>query len=698
MEFPHSKGARQFPMEHWNVEAGLDSALYRFNGVSSGGKNGRSGLVLSLGPYLEEAKLLAAATGRTVGSVASCSELVDELSSTQAETVTVIGEVQSINYSCVAALLSLTSGSGSPFPHVGFITGFERESVRWSLLKSLLQPQRTLTNRPLFVFGCEPDVTTAIYSQADILWLSEIDQGPLETLLKSPRPATVLVSHSNGVDGNFGNVILCPIDLPSTNGESRLQNPRAKKMVERREGIPSCIHSELCQRDPRAAKRRVHPHLFRSDIVLYDTCAGVLFDSAFSSPEHSLGASFMTGCPAALITSARKKSSTPITAAIFTAMLFGGFSLGEIVSALNAFQELYYGELPSFVLLGDPTYRLHERGYSNIHHSRKAETTWEGTVAKLIGAPVRGIVVPRDPSVLCLTDRVTPTQRWLFRISSQTSQLRLRTLPPLKIRPTRPDLEAAAVFIEALIVGLNNIGVASPDLQLIATKCRELLPVIDIVAARAGCAAICADEFDVLERRVEEISSEVLLLNGRLPLAWRATNQWLVLHHYYSHFFFPSGPESLHSAACPICHSAVVQRFSACSATTSVRQLLTCIRCGVIADLPKQFSITQFNGPTFCRRGDQVEFTVSGQCVQPWIAADATAYFAGFGATVFEGTITDPVVTATGKNSWLARFTLVVSHECPPALYSLVVAGSIDLQLFTTAKYVTVVPCDTGDV
>ena len=120
---------------------------------------------------------------------------------------------------------------------------------------------------------------------------------------------------------------------------------------------PSCLHGELCQRDPSGRLARVHPDTIQAPIVFYDTCAGFLAHGGIASLEASLGTGFIEGPAGAFVTSVRKKMSDPFAALLFRALLKDGVALGTIARHLNTYQRSEYGELPSFFVIGDPAFR-----------------------------------------------------------------------------------------------------------------------------------------------------------------------------------------------------------------------------------------------------------------------------------------------------------------------------------------------------
>lgn len=651
-------------------------------------------LVVSLGDCVEEARLFASASGRTYARCGAWGEVSEVARERRAATVTVVATTVALSYEMFHGIVA---EDDTATPPIGFLTGTSRSGVRWSLLKALLL-KRKRGGRDLFLCGQPGVAEHALFKDIEAVWWDEFSEERVALVQTGRYGFSAFLSHSNGVDGNFSAAILCPV--VSADGAS----PRARAARAREEGRPSCLSSSLCQRDPEGRRHRFHPGSILTAIVLYDTCAGILTAGAFSAHDASLGAAFLAGPCAALITTLRKKASTLVSALLGRALLRDGFPLGEIVRQLNRFQRSHYGELPSFLLLGDPAYRHCEGTHGALTATANGDEVvasgWRSHSALLALGDLVPAMAPEEPDVLAVNfaRRDDTGEWWVFRPKAVAETVRLRRIDPhatlegvaLMEIPFRQNL----AFLEVVLDGLRRNGVDQlKALETLVGRAKGLLPAFDGFRQAASAKTWSAATHAAFVGQRQAIIDAVNLVNRGFPEAWRAAKQWVVLHHHYTQRLDLLGEERVVAEPCPACRSGMTKRRSGNPYLPgAVRAMFTCVRCGVVADVPDGAAPPVIAGPVRCAPGETVRQRVTLPIDTPETAeVEALAYFGGFGADVVRCDFDPPSTGARrGPMGAEADIRLSFARDCPPGLYSLVVVGSSLLAPMLAAKYVSV--------
>lgn len=652
-----------------------------------------SHLVVALGDCAEEARLFASRRGRSYAQCGSWEEVVHIARERRAETVTVVVTTETLSYGDFHRIVE-EEDAAAPF---GFLTGTSRGGLRWSLLKALLL-DRMREGEDLFLCG-QPGVSEpALFEGMDAVWWDEFSGERVARVQKGRYVFSALISHSNGVDGNFSSAILCPV--ASANGAP----PRASAARPKEEGLPSCLSSSLCQRDPEGKRHRFYPGSIRTAIALYDTCAGLLTAGAFSAHDASLGAAFLAGPCAALVTTFRKKASTFQSALLARALLRDGHPLGEVVRQLNRFQRSHFGELPSFILLGDPAYRLSEEAPATSIAAPEGDkvmlSEWRGHSARLALVNPAPAVVPTAGEILTVNfaPRDGAGEWWVFRSRAQAGTVRFRAVDPRAALESVSSLEIPfrrnLAFLEVVLAGLRLNGARELEaLESLLSRARGLLPAFDALRQAALAKTWTASSHDAFVRQQQALIDAASLVNRGFPAAWRAAKQWVVLHHHYTQSLDLLGEERVAAEWCPACGSGMTTRRSGTPHLPGIiRAMFTCVRCGVVADVPDGAALPVIAGPARCAPGEAVRQRVTLPVDTPETAGiEVLAYFGGFGADVVRCDFDPPSATARrGPKGAEAEIRLSFASDCPPGLYSLVVVGSSLLTPMLAAKYVSV--------
>lgn len=716
------RGSRNIPepalLDFWGVkiipisQARTISTTASNDNISRRCDGAKSDVVAALSGYEHEGRLLASWKNRTFQRCRSWEDLLEISRRPVIDSVTVVGDIGHLPYPFFGALIEMENACDGKTPRVGFLTGTCRAEVRWSVLKALLlkpvqKPQE------LFLFGCQDHAAPALFEGLNTLWWQDLDRGRFDTFLGKKLFLAALLSHSNGVDGNFSDGILCPVACRERTGAQGCGPQITGHSGAAREGRPSCLYSTLCQRDPNRTRRRFHPHDIRTAISYYDTCAGFLTSGAFAATSASLGLAFVTGTSAAHVTSIRKKVSSPYTALLFRSFLYDGYSLGHIIQLLNRYQRSQFGEQPSLILLGDPAFALE----NNVKQSPKVLVDanagqivvngWKTMTFHYGAAQNKSRLIPHKQArdVLCVDLAASDEPHsdwWLLRPACRSPKVILNA-PPAAAELLAFDCISKYFprniqFLEVLHKGLMNEGCRSglETFREFIDTAKEILPVIDntrqLIASRTWHYA-----YDLhLRDRLQKLTAAINHLNKAFASTWLETRQWGVLHKCYCHSLDQIGLERDSGQGCNICGMRLTRKSSAHPQYPKIRrEMFTCIRCGTIADVPGFASIPRMQGAGRVAPGGLLSMHISFEVDLPSpISPDLLGYFGGFGSDVVQCEIKPPVfVQPRSKGGRVdAKLSLEFSKTCPSGLYSFVMVGSALLAPIFALQYITVEP------
>jgi hypothetical protein len=685
-------------LEFWNVEVAPEhSASWSIPQLSAQARSDHD-IVIGIDPCSEEAEALGRALGRPVRHLRGWQDLEQEIKGSTAATLTVVATSEQLSYAALDRMLLTHRGASSPL--VGFLTGRGRSAVRWALAKALLLWMEPPAGRHLSIFACSPLAPAGAFGRGLTFWWDDLDPTSVLPALDERFATAALLSHANGIDGNFSKMILCPITGPQPSAIG----PR-----------PSCLQSGLCQRDPHGGRLRLHPAKIRASIILYDTCAGFFGHDGIASLASSLGTAFSESVCGAMITTFRKKMSDPYATLLFRGLLQDGYSLGRIARELDVYQAAEYGELPSFIVLGDPAFQIQQTLASEpstveFGYSRRTPRVddWRSYTLRLDSDPGANPDPPiargqgeEGVVVIDLRRRFGAKGGWIVRSDVRRAVLTVASEPlearRLDCAALHSRLVHATMLLNAVRDGLLIQSATTPisAFDHAITVARGLLRTLDVLRQAAGGCVWSADAAHALLRAYAEIPGAIDSLSACFCVAWVAARQWLVLHHSYNHWLDPAGPEVRLDNPCPACrrHGLTEKRSVHPHFPDIERRMWICIRCGAVADMPANMSSLAIDGPDSCHPGDLVRFTIElDGPPDPLVSVVVQPYFGGFGADVVKAeTPSHPIACRpepTGKCS--IAFEVDFAHDCPGGLYSLVVVGAITLVPFLGARYITV--------
>jgi hypothetical protein len=685
----------------WDLEAAPDSTGQWDIPQLAGPTGSDADLVVGIDPCGEEAEALAWALRRPVRHLRGWQDLAQEIKIAHPVTVTIVATSEHLPYAAFDRML--LSAAGGEAPSFGFLTGRGRSAVRWAVAKALLLWDEPRRGRDLSIFACPPLAPAAAFEHGLTFWWNDLDPTRLLPALEERFATAALLSHANGIDGNFNTIILCPVTGPQPRGTG----PR-----------PSCLQSGLCQRDPQGTRVRIHPARIKAPIIFYDTCAGFFGHDGIASLAAALGTAFSESLCGAMLTTFRKKMSDPYAALLFRGLLQDGWPLGRIARELDAYQAGEYGELPSFVVLGDAAFRMPQPARPAEASSVRLVDSggerhfedWRTYTLRLDLGSMPGPAPPvaRGPGgeravVIDLRRRFAGNGGWIVRSDVENAALTVAPEPIETRRAAIAQLHArvvhASMLIGAVRDGLKAQSAAIPIVafdEAIAVA-RDLLGTLDVLRQAAAGCVWSSEAADELARAYDDVPGAIDGLSARFCAAWVGARQWLVLHHSYNHWLDPASPETRLEIPCPACGAGgLTEKRSVHPIIPDIeRRMWICIRCGAVADMPANIAAVAIRGAEGCRPGETVRYTVEVDGgPDPLVSVVVQPYFGGFGADVVKAAMPKQPIACRPDEAGKVRlgFDVAFAKDCPGGLYSLVVVGATVFTPFLAARYVTVDP------
>ncbi|UIJ73294.1 hypothetical protein [Aurantimonas sp. HBX-1] len=176
------------------------------------------------------------------------------------------------------------------------------------------------------------------------------DPPALRRMLGQGDSLVSVTGHGDGIDGDLGPLVLCPLDRDFLTG--RTARP------------PTCRVSGHCHRcdtelqSQTLEARQLHPNAIRARAMIWNTCVG--WPSRDSFVERTFGAGLRLAASArigALITTSRISLASSVTVDALASALMRGVPLGEAVARHNASPAARRAG-HRLLLFGDPLLRI----------------------------------------------------------------------------------------------------------------------------------------------------------------------------------------------------------------------------------------------------------------------------------------------------------------------------------------------------
>ncbi|WP_206453492.1 hypothetical protein [Aurantimonas marina] len=275
-------------------------------------------------------------------------------------------------------------GAGSV---AGFLIGRSLEELGAKAAASAAALWKPLADVP-FRLDLSPQLPIGVTETRDFALCGRAsDTAHLRRLLGRGDSLISVTGHGDGIDGDLGPLVLCPVDA-AFDAEDR---PRK----------PSCRVSGHCHRFhighemAAFAGASLHPAAIKARAMIWNTCVGWPSQDNFIDRSYGAGVR-LAASPAlgALVTTARIVIASPVSVDLLAGALSRGMPIGDAVAAHNrAPQALASGH--RFVLFGDPLLRVAPQPASI--NGAGADTPRLPTSARLAASPPRPSRPPLAP-------------------------------------------------------------------------------------------------------------------------------------------------------------------------------------------------------------------------------------------------------------------------------------------------------------
>ncbi len=232
----------------------------------------------------------------------------------------------------------------------GFLVGRTLEELSAKAVASATALHRPLGDAP-FRLDLSPQLPIGIVETSDFALCGRAsDKAHLRRLLGQGDSLVSVTGHGDGIDGDLGPLVLCPVD--------------AAFAAEGRPRMPTCRVSNHCHRlhvtaeTAAFADATLHPAAVKARAMIWNTCVGWPSRDGFIDRTYGAGLR-LAASPAldALVTTARIVIASPVSIDLLAGALLRGMPIGDAVAAHNRSPPaLDSGH--RFVLFGDPMLRI----------------------------------------------------------------------------------------------------------------------------------------------------------------------------------------------------------------------------------------------------------------------------------------------------------------------------------------------------
>lgn len=163
--------------------------------------------------------------------------------------------------------------------------------------------------------------------------------------LAEPLHLLFSASHSNGVDMDIGNIVLCP----------RENKKIAKPLLQK--AMPCFFDLNICSRKS-TSNEIIHIRHLKTKIAFFYTCWGLLLKGAIYDVTTSFARQIVLSPYIGLFITTYTMSHLDKSIALrFTELCFNNLAVGSIINSLNAEHYKAYDDIPNtLVVLGDPEF------------------------------------------------------------------------------------------------------------------------------------------------------------------------------------------------------------------------------------------------------------------------------------------------------------------------------------------------------
>lgn len=647
--------------------------------------------------------------------------LVDSLAAIAARTlgarsVAIVGSPVHFTSQAIGALIGYEGAfaSGTMRVPFGILTGHSRSSLARTIAKKFLyRRSRGETAKLLSVF--DRPVRERIEGPLEILSLMSLTAEKARRLLDESFDLVTIGTHGDPIDADLNEAVLC--------GRPSRKVPGRRSLSQ----VHTCTHEDHCPRNRDGKLPRIAIDSLRSRLLAIETCTGVGIADGLLPSSLSLSLGALEGHAAALLSTTKIIRGTAVGPLLIPLLAQSGMPFGEICETMKLAHVGISGDVPSFVLLGDPTLRLDDNSSPQpsiagtiLLAPRPGDATPRWTISadfapglhSLVRIDVSGSVAesvarledvvleelsanPADPELdgeltAIVLRGVFGTPFSVLLFSPRPFEFTTVRLSLVEDRDAREKVERTIEEVEGNLFLMRTIQKAAANARgVLATPEREK-QATDLSMAIAEIEGILTDATTALHARrfpvhtlplpwsTPDVSAwlaaKLAALDAGLASLWPTWNMRHFLVPQYGDTFVARGPERT-VGPCYLCGGSLfevtmrAQRRPALSRTVS-----HCGRCVIVSDRPSNEAIVEVRGPHTVRPGErlalQLHVTNTSTEARSFAAAGsiegAYAWFRGH----VEPTSAATLVPAAGTSE--LNFEVVIGESTTAGTYNCV--------------------------
>jgi hypothetical protein len=569
------------------------------------------------------ASLLAGFKGADLRVAPSIEHLLRDLPE---NSVTVVARPGELNQS---TLLAIARAGAKPHIRLGVLTARSFEALTIVIAKTILHRYAskgrclTVLDQPQLRFATGP------HRVAD--W-SDLEAQQFGQLVEDDLGVLSLATHGDNIDANLGSGVLCG---------------RGKAAAAERSEDPSdpCLASaDFCRRDPDGSRTRVSIDELRCGILYSEACSGANVSDGIFPSDLALALGALDGWISAYVASAKVARSTEIGGLAFTALMRSGATLGEAAHHCQAMQVSMTGDVPGYVVFGDPDLRLAGAGDEFVRHvvdwpadaelpaTARLECPAPATVIEYVGAGADlggarfAARIQSDAPASAVLAFTMPLPEscgvsvLVFSAAESLCSIRI-DLERADSEPAKElasDLGRNIEFLRylhekaATREGLRDtpeLQRLASDLELALEKARKLR-VEAAVAAAASPVLTVAGQDAPIKTMIDRLDAALEGDDRSLAERWR---HWKMPHHlapFYEPWLTPSGRERP-AGPCYLCGTHTFEIDSVAPMRPDlIRRVTHCARCGVLSDRAANEPMIRILAPEHVRAGEPTDLAL----------------------------------------------------------------------------------------
>lgn len=232
----------------------------------------------------------------------------------------------------------------------GFLVGRTLEKLGANAAASAAALHRPLGGAPFRLDLC-PQLPIGVVESSDFALCGRAsDKSHLRRLLGRGDSLVTVTGHGDGIDGDLGPLVLCPVDAAFT-AEDKPRKPTCRVSGH-------CHRLHVASETAAFAEATLHPAAVKARAMIWNTCVGWPSRDGFIDRTYGAGLRLAASTAlGALVTTARIVIASPVSIDPLVGALLRGVPIGDAVAAHNRSPPARASG-HRFVLFGDPLLRI----------------------------------------------------------------------------------------------------------------------------------------------------------------------------------------------------------------------------------------------------------------------------------------------------------------------------------------------------